>query len=178
MEYVDILDENGNQTGEIASKKEAHQKGLWHKAVHIWAINDKQELLLQRISSQKVYSNKWGSSAAGHISTGEDSETAVIRELSEEIGLELEEKDFEYLFTAILRQNDGTIINNEYNDIYLVHINVDINNLKLQKEEVAEVKFMHYKELEELVNNRHEDILMKYEEYKRLFEVLHERYDK
>lgn len=39
MEYLDILDENGESTGKTASRDEAHQKGLWHKSVHVWIIN-------------------------------------------------------------------------------------------------------------------------------------------
>lgn len=39
MECLDILDENGKKTGQTASRKEVHSKGLWHKGVHIWIIN-------------------------------------------------------------------------------------------------------------------------------------------
>ncbi len=30
MEYLDILDENGNKTGQKKSRKEVHSKGYWH----------------------------------------------------------------------------------------------------------------------------------------------------
>ena len=43
MEYLDILDKNGNKTGERKPRKEVHSKGYWHKGVHIWIINSKKE---------------------------------------------------------------------------------------------------------------------------------------
>ena len=72
MEYLDILDENGKKTGQIALRKEVHSKGYWHKGVHIWIINSKKELLVQRRSANKdVYPNKLYISVAGHPVSGE-----------------------------------------------------------------------------------------------------------
>ena len=48
-EYFDILDENGNKTGKTKLRSEVHRDGDWHKAVHIWIINNKGDILLQRI---------------------------------------------------------------------------------------------------------------------------------
>lgn len=33
-EYLDVLDEKGNLTGEKKLRSEIHAKGLWHKVVH------------------------------------------------------------------------------------------------------------------------------------------------
>lgn len=68
MEYLDILDEKGNKTGEVKPRQEVHSKGYWHKGVHIWIINSKKELLVQRRSANKdVYPNKLYISVAGHV---------------------------------------------------------------------------------------------------------------
>ncbi len=32
-EYFDILNEDGEKTGEVKSRKEVHTKGYWHKAI-------------------------------------------------------------------------------------------------------------------------------------------------
>ena len=45
-EYVDILDETGKETGEIITKKEAHKTGKWHRAVHIWIIDEDKKCIL------------------------------------------------------------------------------------------------------------------------------------
>ena len=50
-ELFDIVDENGNPTGETVSRSEAHAKGIRHRTAHIWVIRDnegKKEVLLQK----------------------------------------------------------------------------------------------------------------------------------
>lgn len=46
-ELLDILDENGNLI-DVKTRADAHAKGLWHKSVHVWVINSKNEILLQK----------------------------------------------------------------------------------------------------------------------------------
>lgn len=79
-EMVDVLDEkNGDLTGEIIAKSEAHRTGKWHGSIHILIVNkDKTKTFLQRRSTQKkLYPNMWDIAVGGHISTGEtDLETA------------------------------------------------------------------------------------------------------
>ncbi len=53
MEYIDIFDENNNPIGEIKEKTKAHDDGNFHRTAHIWIINDKNELLLQKRSAKK-----------------------------------------------------------------------------------------------------------------------------
>lgn len=96
MEYLDILDENGNKTGESKPRKEVHSKGYWHKGVHIWIINSKKELLVQRRSANKdVYPNKLYISVAGHPISGEEEIESIKREFKEEIGIDLDTKKLE-----------------------------------------------------------------------------------
>lgn len=40
-EYLDVLDEKGNPTGERKEKAEMHRDGNWHRAVHVWIINSR-----------------------------------------------------------------------------------------------------------------------------------------
>ena len=44
MEYIDVLDENGVKTGEILSRREIHKRGLWHRAIVVAVINEKNEI--------------------------------------------------------------------------------------------------------------------------------------
>ena len=82
-EYFDILDENGNKTGKIKLRTEVHRDGDWHKAIHIWIINDKGDILLQRRSADKDSNpNMLDISCAGHLTAGDDSLNGAIRELN------------------------------------------------------------------------------------------------
>ena len=67
MEYIDIVDENNNPTGIIKEKEQAHKDGDFHRSTHIWIINNKKEVLLQKRGPNQKYSNQWDISSAGHI---------------------------------------------------------------------------------------------------------------
>ena len=47
IEKVILVDKNDNEVGTM-EKKEAHVKGLLHRAFSVFIFNDKNELLLQR----------------------------------------------------------------------------------------------------------------------------------
>jgi len=174
-EYLDVLDENGNPTGRTKLKSEIHRDGDWHKTVHIWIINHKGELLIQKKSPDDYnFSNLFDISSAGHISAGEKSVDAAMREIGEELGLNIPEKNFEYLFTVAQKYRSDKLayINNEFGDVYLIKMELDSSKLKLQKEELAEVKFMHYKELEKIISENNKEFIPHPEEYEKLFEKL------
>ena len=50
-EMFDVLNEWGEFTGEIASREECHNKGLWHRAIYAFIINKSGEVLLQKRSN-------------------------------------------------------------------------------------------------------------------------------
>ncbi len=178
-EYLDILDKNGNQTGEKKLRSEVHKHGDWHKTVHIWIINSKGELLIQkRSSSNDAHPDLWDISAAGHISAGDTVINAGLREAKEELGLDLEEKDLEFLFSATRQYvlHGGEFIHNTFHDIFLVKRDLDISKCEIQKEELSAIKYIDYKELEQKITNHDPNFVEHPEEYKKLFKVLHERY--
>lgn len=178
-EYFDVLDENGNFTGEKRLRNDVHSEGLWHKAVHIWIVNDKGNLILQKRSHEKVTNpDMWTTSTSGHLSAGDTPITGAIRELSEEIGLKVNESELEYLFTVKEHtvHNNGTLVNNEIIDVFLISKNVNIEDLKLQKEEVSEIKYISLKNFEEMVKDNSKELVQHKELHHKLLEILHNRY--
>lgn len=179
MEVLDILDKNGNKTGEVKPRKEVHSNGDWHKGFHIWIINSKKELLIQRRSPNKdVYPNKLYVSVAGHPVSGEDELEGIKREISEEIGQNLNTSKLEYLFTFSQEviENDGRFLDNMFYDVYLVEADLDIDKLKLQQEEVSGIQNIYYEDFERMVKNKDKDIVNHPEEWEKLFKILHDRY--
>jgi 16S rRNA (adenine1518-N6/adenine1519-N6)-dimethyltransferase len=60
---------------------------LKHRAVHIFVLNQKGEIFLQKRSRLKdKCPGLWDSSAAGHVDAGEEYENCAARELQEELG--------------------------------------------------------------------------------------------
>lgn len=175
MEKIDVLDENGNQTGEVVTREEVHRLGLWHKCVHIWIINGKGEVLLQKRSAQKIMSpNKWTTATSGHLSAGDSNVQGAIRELSEEIGLQVNENELKYLFSVkeSTINEEKHVIDNELIDVYLMKKEVDIKNLKLQEEEVSDVKWFSYEEFKKMVLEDDENLVAHREMQVKMLEIL------
>ena len=86
MKYLDVLDEAGNPTGEKKSFEAVHRDGDLHRSVHVWILNNQQQLLVQKRSETKTaYPGKWDISAAGQVDAGEEVLTSALRETKEEL---------------------------------------------------------------------------------------------
>lgn len=86
-EWFDVVDEQDRVVGS-APRREVHARGLLHRAVHAIVTNAAGLVLLQRRSLRKdMYPNQWAASASGHVDRGEDYDTAIVRELGEELGV-------------------------------------------------------------------------------------------
>ena len=71
-EKIDVLNELGEFTGEVATRDECHKKGLWHRAVYAFIIDDKGNILLQkRSNNKKLWPNMWDVTGGGHVDAGE-----------------------------------------------------------------------------------------------------------
>ena len=93
-ELIDIITQEGKPTGKTALKSEAHKNGWFHATVHIWLFTkDKKILLQKRAITKKVFPGLWDISVAGHVGAGEAILTAAKREIFEEIGVHIEEKN-------------------------------------------------------------------------------------
>ena len=178
MELLDIYDAQGNLTAEKQDRSVVHRQGLWHKTVHIWILNSRQELLIQKRSTQKdSHPNLWDISAAGHITSGDTVIAAALRELKEELGLTIKPTDLQFLFTAKQQytQNHGTFIHNAHHDIFLLKKDLDLTKIKLQKEEVSAVKFISISELKKQIAQKNPDFVPHVDEYKKLFTYLEKK---
>jgi isopentenyl-diphosphate delta-isomerase len=138
-ELIDILTPEGEPTGKTALKSEAHKNGWFHATVHIWLFTSDEKILLQKRSlTKKVFPGIWDISVAGHMGAGEEIIEGAKREVFEEIGLQLKEKDFTKIGTRIhqVKHKNG-IQDNEHHHVFIVELKVPISSLTMQEEEVA-----------------------------------------
>ena len=179
-EYFDILDEFGNKTGKTKLRSEVHRDGDWHKAVHIWIINDNGDILLQRRCATKDSNpNMLDISSAGHLSAGDSSLEGALRELKEELNLDVKKEELEFIKT--LKRSSKyteTFINNEFADLYILRTNKKLEDMKFQEEEISEIMYVPYKKFKEMVNNHQEDLLRQDDEFEILFNMFDKEYDK
>jgi isopentenyldiphosphate isomerase len=88
-EIFDVVNER-DEVIDRQPRREVHRLGLRHRAVHMLVFNSRGQIFLQQRSLKKDREpGVWDSSASGHVDSGEDYDAAVVRELREEIGLEL-----------------------------------------------------------------------------------------
>lgn len=161
-EKFDVLNELGEFTGKVATREECHKKGLWHRAVYAFIIDDDGNVLLQKRSShKKLWPNMWDVTVGGHVDSGEFGRQALVREAKEELGVEIDDNDIKYLIGSTSINQKGDIINKHYNECYLITKKVDISKINLQKEEVSEVKYFSKKELLERIANNYNGLTEK-----------------
>ena len=141
MELWDIYDMNRNKTNRTVLRGEEIQPGNYHLVVHVCIFNRDGEMLIQqRQPFKEGWSNMWDITVGGSAVAGDSSQTAAQRELFEEIGLEL--LDFEQ------RRPHYTIhFEKGFDDIYIIEKDVDLHTLKLQYEEVQNVKWASKEEI-------------------------------
>lgn len=88
QELFPLVDEEGNVVGK-ATRGECHNGSrLLHAVVHLHVFNSKGEVYLQKRPEWKdIQPGKWDTAVGGHIDYGETPEQALIREVSEELGI-------------------------------------------------------------------------------------------
>ncbi len=143
-ELIDILDSNGNFTGKTVLKSKAHEKGWFHATVHIWLYTPNGKILLQQRGKNKdTHPLLWDVSVAGHIGAGEEIETGAIREVREEIGLNIVEEDLEKIgvFKSVQKHSEE-LIDCEFHHTFLCKLKVPFEKLIKQEDEVKELKLI------------------------------------
>lgn len=143
MELIDIVDENNNLTGQVEDRWVAYEKGLWRRTVSCWIMNEKGEILLQKRTADKVRNpNKWAKTG-GQVDSGESVKHAIYREVKEELGIEIPKEQIN-----IVNIHKSSDKNKRFAYNFLFIVNYQIDEYKLQKEEVAEVKYVKIEEME------------------------------
>lgn len=134
MELFDLYDAHRMPTGKTMVRGTATPKGMYRLVVHICIFNSEGKLLIQqRQGYKKTWKNMWDISVGGAVISGENSQTAAHRELLEELGLNA---DFENLLPTFTTTFKGGI-----DDVYILHWDVNLSDVKLQPEEVQSVKW-------------------------------------
>lgn len=96
MEYNDVYDKNRNRTGKVHRRGSRWKMGEYGLVVCVWVYDGAGNLLLTRRAPEKSFAGTWENSG-GAAQAGEDSRTAIARELWEETGIRAQPEEFEYI---------------------------------------------------------------------------------
>ena len=144
MEIWDIMNEDGVITGKTAVRGQTIlRRGEYHLVVHIWVLSSDGNFLIQRRSEKRrLMPGEWAATGGSAIS-GENSVTAAARELQEELGIRATKGSLK-LMGRLKRRNS-------FLDVWFIKCDADISRLRLQKSEVAEVKWVTPDELKIMI---------------------------
>ena len=117
-------------------------------------------------------------SSAGHLSAGDESLDGAIRELKEELNLDVKPEELQFIKT-IKRSSKytETFLNNEFDDLYILRTDKTIDEMTFQKEEISEIFYVPYKDFKNMVQNKQPDLLRHDEEFEILFNLFDEEFD-
>ena len=149
MEILDIVDENNELINKKETRKYIHDNFLWNRHVSCWIINENGEVLLQKRAAEKKRNPNMWSKTGGHVISGEEPIEALKREVYEELGIKIHENDI--ILVGIHKSNDEK--NRYFGYNFIVKTNYSIKEMKLQKEEVSDVKFISIEELLNIKKN-------------------------
>lgn len=177
-ELLDVLDPNGHKTGQVKSRRLVHRDGDWHRAVDIWIVNPDLGILIQRRTDHKdSWPGYWDISCGGHLTTGDDSLSGAVRELTEELGLEVEPSDLHFLTTTRSTTHPSPdFINNSFNDLYLLWTDKTLADLTLQESEVAALQFVSPAELQEMLDRTPSPLAPHPEFYDIILDIMSKKY--
>ena len=145
MEMVDLYDENRRPLGRTAERHEPKGPGEYRMVIHVCVFNSGGQLLIQQRSQEKTsWTGKWDVSVGGGVDAGETSRRGAEREVREELGLDLD--------LTGLRPSVTVNFRGGFDDFFLLEREVDITALRLQEEEVAEVRWVDCPTAEAMVD--------------------------
>jgi isopentenyldiphosphate isomerase/intracellular septation protein A len=139
-EWLPVVGEDGKIIGKAPRSLCHTGNKILHPVVHLHVINHHGHIYLQKRPDGKlVQPGKWDTAVGGHISFGEDLNTALRREAFEEIGLE----NFSAKPLGTYRWD--TDIESE---LVYYFISYDFQKIRLHSQEVEEGKFWSPSQIE------------------------------
>lgn len=144
MELVDVYNERCEKFGYTKERKSL-KDDEYRLSSFIWIINDNDKVLLQqRPSNTKKMPNMWGATAGGVVA-GETSVDGAVRELKEELGIDIIKDELVFI-GSYKRIND-------FVNVFLCRKNIEISDMVLNFEEVQDVRWFSIKEFEQMIND-------------------------
>lgn len=145
-EQLDLINDQNEIIGKIGKLK-AHKEGFLHRIVIGELINSKGEYCFVKQARDRQDPGQYVSPIGGHVSSGEGSDEALIRECEEELGFT--PNNLEYVGSTIY---DREVINRHENHLFLVYkIHGDANPI-LNHESVS-FKWFSVKEIQKLLHS-------------------------
>lgn len=141
-EYWDIYDTNRKPTGKIIKRGEPFGENEFYVCCEVWIVNSKNQMLVTQRHPDKKAGGQWEFTGGG-VLAGETTSLAAIREVKEELGVNLSETELE-LFEVYKHKN-------YFMDIYLVRKDLSEDEIVLDTNEVVDWKWLSKDEIDQFI---------------------------
>ncbi len=126
--------------------------GCYHLVVHVWIKNSKgQYLISKRAADRPTFPNMW-ECVGGSVIKGEISLDGALREVKEEVGIDLNGSMGRVIFTKTRGIIDGKKFD-DIMDVWLFSYDGEVSLSKATTKEVSEVRWLSRKEIMNLYEN-------------------------
>lgn len=142
-EWNDIYDADRRKTGKRHLRGTRWLPGQYGLVVCIWVYDGRGNILLTRRAPEKSFAGTWENSG-GAARAGEDSRTAIVRELYEETGIRILPQEAELLGS----DRDGCT----HYDFYCVRRDVSISQIVLQPGETDGVMWADFERIHRMID--------------------------
>ena len=155
VEYVpdaeiwDLYNENRKLLGKDHIRGEQLPIDGYHLVVHVWIRNSKGQYLISQRSANRPTNPLMWECVDGSVVKGEDSLQGVLREVKEEVGIDLLPEKGQVVLSDIKKIEFGKVVN-KIVDVWLFDYDGEVDLGNATTDEVAQVAWMSREQIKEL----------------------------
>lgn len=143
-ELWDVLDADANPVGRTHERGKPMPAGDYHLVAVVWLESKDGRFLISKRTDNKYLGGRW-EAPGGSVLTGEDSLTGALREVREELGIELDPDSGRKLWRY--RRSDDFV------DVWHFPCDVDLCKVKFQEGETCDARYVSPAEIEAMFRN-------------------------
>ncbi len=148
-EFWDLYDRNRNKLEKIVKRGDKLNDDEYHLVVNAWVRNSKNEFLITQRAASKKYAFMW-ECTGGSALRGEDSIDAAVREIKEELGIDVDKSKGKLVGSTFRHYpNCPDIL-----DVWVFESDVSLEEVTIQEEEVCNVMWASVDKIMELYNDK------------------------
>ncbi len=149
MELWDLYDENRNPIGRKHIRGDEIPDGCYHLVVHVWIRNSKGEYLISQRSANRPNLPLMWETVGGSVLKGETSLQGAIREVKEEVGIDIIGTKNNLVFSQMRKVINGKKFN-DILDVWVFEYNGEVQLDNATTDEVEQTKWLTVDEIKVL----------------------------
>ena len=153
MEIWDLYNEDRSLSGQYMVRGDQIPENKYHLVVHVWIRNKEGQYIISQRSVNRPNNPLMWETAGGSVLQGESSIEGALREVKEEIGIDLNKDKGKIVFSCIRKKINGQKFN-DILDVWLFEYDGPLTLEKATTDEVCNMMLATKKEIKELMDNK------------------------